>query len=124
MDKNMIKKTSVPLADSELNNLVDNIVCLVNEAKGKLAQTVNVALVVTYWNIGKYIVEFEQQGNVKAKYGTSLLTSLSKLLVNDIIPKSCIAASGFAPPIRFLSSSLIRIADETLYTGAWNLRYT
>ena len=80
MDKNMIKKTSVPLADSELNNLVDNIVCLVNEAKGKLAQTVNVALVVTYWNIGKYIVEFEQQGNVKAKYGTSLLTSLSKLL--------------------------------------------
>ncbi len=84
MDKNMIKKTSVPLVDSELNSLANNIVSLVNETKGKLAQTVNVTLVITYWNIGRYIVEFEQQGNVKAKYGTSLLTSLSKLLRSQL----------------------------------------
>ena len=32
------------------------------------------------WNIGRYIVEFEQNGNAKAKYGTSLLSSLAKLL--------------------------------------------
>ncbi len=29
---------------------------------------------------GRYIVEFEQQGNAKAKYGDSLHTSLAKLL--------------------------------------------
>ena len=40
----------------------------------------NTVLVQAYWNVGKYIVEFEQQGNAKAKYGTSLLTKLSKVL--------------------------------------------
>lgn len=75
------KKKALPVvADSALNQLADNIASLVNETKSRLSQTVNVALVATYWNIGKYIVEFEQQGNAKAKYGTSLLSSLAKLL--------------------------------------------
>ncbi len=75
------KKKALPVvADSALNQLADNIASLVNETKSRLSQTVNVTLVATYWNIGKYIVEFEQQGNAKAKYGTSLLSSLAKLL--------------------------------------------
>ena len=78
-DNNIIKPLAIT-ADTELNKLADNIACLVNETKSRLAQTVNVTLVATYWNIGKYIVEFEQQGNAKAKYGTSLLSSLAKLL--------------------------------------------
>lgn len=78
-DNNRIKPLPV-VADSALNQLADNIASLVNETKSRLSQTVNVTLVATYWNIGKYIVEFEQQGNAKAKYGTSLLSSLAKLL--------------------------------------------
>lgn len=31
-----------------------------------------------YWEIGKYIIEFEQKGNLKADYGTRLLENLSK----------------------------------------------
>ena len=80
MDKSNITKQSQWVVDSDLNKLADNIACLVNETKGRLSQTVNVTLVATYWNIGKYIVEFEQEGNAKAKYGTSLLTTLAKLL--------------------------------------------
>lgn len=34
----------------------------------------------TYWNVGRHIVEFEQQGNARAKYGTSLLSHLAKIL--------------------------------------------
>lgn len=79
-DNDIIKPLTIITADTELNKLADNIACLVNETKSRLAQTVNVTLVATYWNIGKYIVEFEQQGNAKAKYGTSLLSSLAKLL--------------------------------------------
>jgi len=30
------------------------------------------------WEIGKYIVDYEQHGNEKAVYGSSLLTNLSK----------------------------------------------
>lgn len=66
--------------DSELNKLADNIAKIVNQSKSQLMQTVNTTLVATYWNIGKYIVEFEQQGNRKAQYGTALLSSLAKLL--------------------------------------------
>lgn len=67
-------------ADTELSVLADTISNLVVEAKSHLSQTINTTLVVTYWNVGKYIVEFEQQGNVKAKYGKALLSSLAKIL--------------------------------------------
>ena len=44
----------------------------------KAAQTVNTFLMETYWQIGQYIVEFEQQGDPKAEYGKALLENLSK----------------------------------------------
>ena len=69
-----------PVVDSELNRLADNIAALVSEAKAHLARSANVVMLASYWNIGKYIVEFEQEGNAKAKYGTALLSSLSKIL--------------------------------------------
>ena len=31
-----------------------------------------------YWEIGKYIIEFEQGGNIKAEYGKQFLENLSK----------------------------------------------
>lgn len=71
---------NVEPVDSELNRLADSIAALVNEAKKHLARSANVVMLASYWNIGKYIVEFEQEGNSKAKYGTALLSSLSKIL--------------------------------------------
>ena len=76
-----IKKITSPLLeDKDLNQLADSIAHLVSDAKSHLVQTINTTLVQTNWNIGRYIVEFEQNGNAKAKYGTELLTSLAKLL--------------------------------------------
>ncbi|GAB4314182.1 MAG: hypothetical protein Kow0059_05800 [Candidatus Sumerlaeia bacterium] len=37
----------------------------------------------TYWQIGRYIVEFEQKGNVKAEYGSELLDRLSRDLTAE-----------------------------------------
>lgn len=73
-------KYSDVAVDRDLNRLADDIAYLVSRSKERLFQTVNTTLVETYWNIGKYIVEFEQRGNVKAKYGTALLSSLAKIL--------------------------------------------
>lgn len=39
---------------------------------------VNSHLVETYWEIGRYIIEFEQKGKLKAEYGKALLENLSK----------------------------------------------
>jgi DUF1016 N-terminal domain len=44
----------------------------------KVVSYVNSEIVATYWQIGQYIVEFEQGGNTKATYGKSLLENLSK----------------------------------------------
>lgn len=76
----MRDEMKVEPVDSELNRLADSIAALVNEAKKHLARSANVVMLASYWNIGKYIVEFEQEGNSKAKYGTALLSSLSKIL--------------------------------------------
>lgn len=76
----MEEKNIAITKDTKLAGLADNIAHLVTSARARVAQSINTALVETYWQVGRYIVEFEQQGNVKAKYGDKLLTSLAKLL--------------------------------------------
>lgn len=46
----------------------------------KAQQQVNTALTIRNWLIGLYIVEYEQNGNDRARYGTALLKTLSKKL--------------------------------------------
>lgn len=46
----------------------------------KAQQQVNTALTIRNWLIGLYIVEYEQNGNDRAKYGAALLKTLSKKL--------------------------------------------
>lgn len=67
-------------SNTMLNSLIANIEETVMKAKEKLAGSVNSTMTETYWLIGKYIVESEQNGNIKATYGKGLLTTLSKEL--------------------------------------------
>lgn len=77
---NGIVKKEVALPDSELLTLADRIVRVIEESRLALAISINETMKRTYWRIGQHIVEFEQQGNARAKYGTSLLANLSKIL--------------------------------------------
>jgi hypothetical protein len=47
------------------------------ELLGRAATVVNQALVIRNWLIGAYIVEFEQNGEDRAKYGARLLETLA-----------------------------------------------
>lgn len=76
---------------AQFNKLVENISTLVVASKANLTRTVNTTIVTTYWNIGRYIVVFEQEGQAKSKYGTSLLTNLSKILTMTL-------GAGFSRP--------------------------
>lgn len=60
--------------------MISDIEALVNTSKNELAASINKVMTVTYWSIGKYIVEFEQDGNAKAEYGKNLLSTISKEL--------------------------------------------
>lgn len=63
---------------NKYTELIGQIGHLLSAGRQMATQQVNTILVKTYWEIGKYIVEFEQKGNEKATYGAELLNRLSK----------------------------------------------
>lgn len=65
------------------NSLVEQIGTLVKSSQQKLLRTINTSITITYWHIGKHIVEFEQGGNTRAKYGAELLRKLSQDLTEQ-----------------------------------------
>lgn len=66
------------ITQNTYNSLVNQIGQELASARKSAVQTVNNILVQTYWKIGKYIVEYEQAGKERAKYGEELLLNLSK----------------------------------------------
>ena len=70
--------TQFPTDDPEYVRLVSLISDLWESAKSKAVLAVNTELLDANWQTGQYIVEFEQGGNAKAKYGDKLLANLSK----------------------------------------------
>lgn len=63
------------------NNNYDQLIHQISETfrqgQKNAVMSVNAHLVQTYWQIGQYIVEFEQEGKQRAKYGKSLIDKLS-----------------------------------------------
>ena len=60
--------------------LSERIITLIEEARRKVAAVANVALVYTYYEIGRMIVEDEQGGMERAAYGDKTLAELSEKL--------------------------------------------
>jgi predicted nuclease of restriction endonuclease-like (RecB) superfamily len=69
--------------DQQYQELVSDIGGLLANARQHIASSVNTILVETYWQIGRYIVEYEQKGAERAEYGSNLLNRLS----NDLTLK-------------------------------------
>ncbi len=62
--------------------LFDRVSRLIDEARNHVRTAVNTAMVYTYYSVGQYIVEDEQQGEKRAGYGKAMLKDLSKRLTN------------------------------------------
>ena len=58
--------------------LLADIGVAIETARQNAVKAVNTELVKENWEIGRHIVEFEQQCNERAEYGTELLARLSK----------------------------------------------
>ncbi len=69
--------TIKPNNESEFYNKVAN---LLKKARKSVVQTVNKTMVHTYFEIGRMIVEEEQNGKERAEYGKQILKELSKKL--------------------------------------------
>lgn len=57
--------------------LLSDIRQLLTRTRQTLVQTVNTAMVQTYWHVGRIIVEHEQQGQARAEYGKQVLAQLA-----------------------------------------------
>lgn len=71
------------MQDNLQNNFFHQIVSLLQEARLQVVRTVNHTMVYTYFNIGKMIVEEEQNGKERAEYGKQLLKGLSQRLTEE-----------------------------------------
>lgn len=75
MKKNPIARST--FADATYKNLCSEVVSLLELARRTAGRTVNQVMTATYWEIGRRIVEHEQQGSRRAEYGERLLEQLA-----------------------------------------------
>ncbi len=66
------------VAKNKYNQLLDRIGISLNQGRRKINKVVNKEILFSKWEIGQHIIEYEQNGNVKAEYGSDLLDKLSK----------------------------------------------
>ena len=63
--------------------LIEELKQIVRSARSKVYAAINQTMVEAYWQIGKRIVEEEQNGKERADYGTKLLKTLSAELTAE-----------------------------------------
>ncbi len=64
-------------------NFYNRITDLLKESRKSVVQVINKTMVYTYFEIGRMIVEEEQNGKERAEYGKHLLEELSKRLKTE-----------------------------------------
>lgn len=62
--------------------LFESISLLIEDSRKQISKAINTSMVYTYYGVGQYIVEFEQEGNTRAEYGKGVLKRLSARLTD------------------------------------------
>jgi predicted nuclease of restriction endonuclease-like (RecB) superfamily len=65
---------------SGVQQTYEQIRAILSEARARAHRAINTAMVAAYWEIGRVIVEQEQQGQQRAEYGQALIVELSSRL--------------------------------------------
>ncbi|MEM6260977.1 MAG: PDDEXK nuclease domain-containing protein [Bacteroidota bacterium] len=66
------------------NTFFTEVSQLLKQGRSKTYQAVNSIMVETYWQVGRRIVEQEQQGKHRAEYGKQLIPKLSRYLSDHL----------------------------------------
>lgn len=69
-----VSKKTIPVG---YNDVLGSVVGLLEQARQSSARAVNAIMTATYWEIGRRIVEFEQGGDKRATYGSTLIERLA-----------------------------------------------
>jgi predicted nuclease of restriction endonuclease-like (RecB) superfamily len=76
--KSAVARASQSAGRSDYRAWSGGIAVLLAEARRQSARSVNAILTATYWEIGRRIVEFVQQGETRAEYGDEVVRRLSR----------------------------------------------
>lgn len=71
------KSNTLPFVHNEYNGIRNDIVSMLQVARKTAIRNINTLMTAVYWGIGRRIVEFEQGGMDRAKYGDALIARLS-----------------------------------------------
>lgn len=71
------------IVHNNADQLFEQVSHLIAEARSHVARAVNSAMVTTYYEIGRHIVENEQNGQQRAQYGKQVLQELSARLTAE-----------------------------------------
>ena len=77
------EKFQMKIDKSRENELFEKVTELLSVARSEVVKSVNKKMVYTYFEIGKLIVEDQQKGESRAKYGKSQLKNLSEKLIKE-----------------------------------------
>lgn len=79
----MENKVDVSISATNIDKLYLNTVDLIQYARSLAVKQVNFIQLMTYYSIGRWIVEEQQEGNIRAKYGQQVIKNLSEKLLNE-----------------------------------------
>lgn len=74
MKKPMVESWAL---DARYQSIFGDVTESIDAARRSTARSVNAVMNAAYWLIGQHTVEFEQEGDVRAEYGTALIGRLS-----------------------------------------------
>ena len=66
-------------------NILNDLRKIISNGRKEAYLSVSQITVITYWNVGKRIVEEEQNGKERAEYGQYLLKNLSEELTKEFV---------------------------------------
>jgi len=99
-------------------NLYYKVVKLLKQAQSNVVQSVNKTMVLTYFEIGRMIVEEEQKGKDRAEYGQQLIHELSNRLSTEF-------DKGFSPTnIKQMRSFYLIYSKSQTVSDEFNLSWS
>jgi len=80
------RKAALADAPATANALLEQLRFLIQQARQQALRAVDIVQVATCWEVGRHIVEYEQRGSDRARYGANLLEQLSERLTAEFGP--------------------------------------
>ena len=79
----MEQENKLMIVDAEMDALLENAIQLIQYARKLAVKQVNTVQLLTFYSLGRWIVQVQQKGESRAKYGEQIIQNLSRALTEQ-----------------------------------------